>query len=690
MKKKLVIILSFIMMMFAYGKDNNIKKDNYKIVKIVINNIKEIPEATLLSKMVSKEGKNFSTEKMVQDYKTLRELEYIADVKLSPEYYNEGVKLIVNVKEKENIKEILREKGIIPVSDRENISKTAVIKGINFYGNYETSSKKLSKLIPLEIGGYYSNNKLKEGYRKLVESGYFRQITPDIEEANGGIVIDFYFTENPKIKKVNVIGNTVYSTEEINSIIETKPKTVLNYNVLRKDREAIIKKYSQDGYVLARVEDMSLNKKLELNIYLKEGMVKDVKFQKMVTKQKGQRREAEDTVLKTEDYLISREIEIEKGKVFNINEYNRTSANLTRLGYIKSVKYEARDVSDSVDSKEIVLLVEEDRTARIQGAISYGSELGVMGTLSLEESNWKGKGQKASLSFEKSDDSYSSFSLNFTDPWIKDTDRISWGWSLYRNKYENDDSEAFNKIETYGLSANVGKGITKNVRINLGNKFEYVQTDPSQETGSTTDGGTVKYYSDDYFLYSIYPSISYDTRNSYLNPTRGEYYKWQVEVGYAGGVDSDAFTNTTLEARKYYPGFTKNNTFATRAVFGIQSDSTKESQRYWVGGSSTLRGYDGGDFRGSNKFIVNLENRTQFNDVLGGVLFLDVGRAWDYDGIDQGYTNDENFPDDIAYTAGVGLRINTPMGPLRFDFGWPLGDDDVSGMQFYFNMGQSF
>lgn len=690
MRKKLVIVLSFVMMMFAYGSDNNVKGENYKIEEIVINNVREIPKATLLSKLVSKKGNDFSTDKMVKDYKTLKELDYIKDVKLYPKYYNEGVKLVIDIREKENVKEILRKTGIIPVSDRENISKSAVIKGINFYGNYETPSKKLSKLIPLEIGGYYSNNKLKEGYRKLVESGYFRQITPDIEEVNGGIVIDFYFTENPRIKKINIIGNTVYKTEEIEKIIETKSKTILNYNVLRKDKEAIIKKYSQDGYVLARVQDMSLNKKSELNIFLKEGLVKDVKFQKMVTKQKGQRREAEDTVLKTKDYLIEREIEIEKGKVFNINEYNKTSENLIRLGYIKSVKYEVRDIPNSKDSKEIILLVEEDRTARIQGAISYGSELGVMGTLSLEENNWKGKGQRASLSFEKSDDSYSSFSLNFKDPWVKDTDRISWGWSLYRNKYENDDSEAFNEIETYGISANVGKGLSKKVRLNLGTKLEYVQTDPSQSTGTTTDGDTVDYYEDDYFLYSIYPSISYDTRNSYLNPTKGEYYKWQVEVGYAGGVDSDAFTNTTLEGRKYYPGFTKKNTFATRAVFGIQSDSTKESQRYWVGGSSTLRGYDGGDFRGTKKFIVNLENRTQFNDVLGGVVFMDVGRAWDYKGIDQGYTDDESFPDDIAYTVGLGLRINTPMGPLRFDFGWPIGDDEVSGMQFYFNMGQSF
>lgn len=148
--------------------------------------------------------------------------------------------------------------------------------------------------------------------------------------------------------------------------------------------------------------------------------------------------------------------------------------------------------------------------------------------------------------------------------------------------------------------------------------------------------------------------------------------------------------------RTYHRGFFKKNTFAYRAVFGIQSDSTKESQWYWVGGSSTLRGYDGGTFRGKQKFTASIENRTEFNDVLGGVLFFDFGRAWNYKkGIDLGYKNsredaESDFPDDIAMAAGVGLRINTPMGPLRFDFGWPIGDEKESGMQFYFNMGQSF
>ena len=334
-----------------------------------------------------------------------------------------------------------------------------------------------------------------------------------------------------------------------------------------------------------------------------------------------------------------------------------------------------------------------------QGAVSYGSELGLLGMLSLEETNWKGRGQDLSLNFEKSDEDYTSFSINFSDPWIKDTDRISWGWSLYRNEYENDDSRAFNKIETSGFRVNVGKGLSKYVRLNLSGKVEYVETSPL-DFSELRPSEKEKYYDDKYWVYSLTPSISYDTRNSRFDPTKGEFFKFGVELGYATGEEADYFANTTFEARKYHRGFTKDNTFAYRLVLGIQTDGTKESQRYWVGGGSTLRGFDGGDFKGTQKAVINIENRTRFNDVLGGVVFFDIGRAWNYKGIDQGYMGnpddpnsvsyDEKFPDDFAMSAGVGLRINTPMGPLRFDFGWPIGSDRRSGMEFYFNMGQSF
>ena len=590
---------------------------------------------------------------------------------------------------------MLEKKGIIPLSERGKVDTSLLVNSVEFIGNHYVSTKELMEKVPVKVGSYFSKNKVIEGHKNLIESGYFRDVIPDAVKSGKGVKVIYEVMENPILNGVNIIGNTVYTTEDLMKVIKTEPGKIFNINTIRGDRDRIIQKYQDGGYVLAEVTDIGLNGNLELEIYLSEGVVRNIEFKKMVTKQKGARRKATDDVLKTKDYVIAREVEFKENEIFNSKAYDETVQNLMRLGHFKNVKYEVRDIPGDPDGKNIVLLLDEERTAILQGAISYGSEIGLLGTISIKDTNWKGKGQELGFTFEKSDEDYTSFSINFYDPWIKDTDRISWGWSIYKNSYEDDDSAIFNEIDTIGAKFNVGKGITKNIRLSLGTKLEYVEetSDHSKfENGYWKNPSGVKAegLDDKYYIWSLFPSITYDTRNHFWNPTAGEYARLQLEGGYASGYEGDMFGNITLELRKYHAGFFKKNTFAYRVVGGIMTDSTKEGQRFWVGGGSTLRGYDGGFYKGTKKLVGTIENRTQLNDILGFVVFFDAGRAWDYRGRDLSYQHDDSFANDIAMAAGVGLRINTPIGPLRFDFGWPIRNDDTSGMEFYFNMGQSF
>ena len=694
MRKQLVALMLFLLGLLSFAAESN-----YSIKKIEVVNNREIPYEIILDVMVSKEGNKFVTENMIEDYKNIKGLEYVADVAVQPVVYDGGIKLIVNVLENRDAKSVLEKSGIIPLSERGKVDTSLLVNSVEFVGNQYVSKDELTKLVPAKVGGYFSKNKIIEGHKNLIESGYFRDVIPDVVKSGNGVKIIYSVMENPVLNGVNIIGNTVYSTDELLKVIKTEPGKVFNINTIREDRDRILRKYQDDGYTLTEVVDVVINGNLELEIYLSEGKVRDIQFKKMVTKQKGARRKPTDDVLKTKDYVIERELEFSKDEIFNSKKYDESVKNLMRLGHFKNVKYEARPIPGDPDGRTIVLLFDEERTAILQGAISYGSEIGLLGTLSIKDTNWKGKGQELGVTFEKSDEDYSSFSINFYDPWIKDTDRISWGWSIYKNTSEDDDSALFNRIDTIGAKFNVGKGITKNVRLGIGTKLEYVEEEADKDKFEYKNGNyywkegnhsEVKGMDDKYFIWSIFPSITYDTRNHFWNPTAGEYVKLQLEGGYANGYDGDVFGNVTLELRKYHRGFFKNNTFAYKVVGGIMTDSTKEGQRFWVGGGSTLRGYEGGFFKGTQKLVGTIENRTQFNDILGFVVFFDAGRAWKYAGRAQDYHNDGNFPDEVATTAGVGLRLNTPIGPLRFDFGWPVGNKMDDGMEFYFNMGQSF
>lgn len=696
MKKHLIGIISLVASIVSFGAEGE-----YLVKGVEFKNLNEIPQDVLIQKMSLKKGQMFSTEGLLKDYNNIKKSDYIDELAIYPQIYDGGIKLVVDVKEKKDTKELLEKQGILPASERERVDTTLVVSSLEIIGSVNVPVNEVAKKIPIKVGGYFSKNKIIRGQRELLETGMYREVIPDVYQYPEGLVVVYSVIENPIINGVQIEGNTKYTTEELKSLINIEPGKVLNLNNLRDARDKILKKYNEDGYVLAEIEDIDLTGANDLTIVINEGTVDKVNFTKMVTKQKGQRRKATDTLLKTRDYVVEREIEIQPGEVFNINDYNETVSNLMRTGYFKNVKYETKAAPGENQGVDLVLLLEEERTATLQGAVSYGSEIGLLGMLSVKDMNWQGKGQELGVTFEKSDRNYTSFSINFSDPWIKGTDRISWGWSLYKNEYENSDSVLFNETDTYGAKLNIGKGLTKNLRVGLGTKAEYIteKADKSElaKYNNNNENGEnlLDKWGDkrSYGLFSIYPSITYDTRNSYWNPTSGWYGKYQVEIGYADTIDSGTFANTTLEFRKYHRGLFKNNTFAYRAVGGVMTTTTPESQRFWVGGGSTLRGYDGGYYQGTQKVTATIENRTQINDVLGFVIFSDIGRAWDYQGEDPGYLNEKReakFPDDIGTTVGVGLRVNTPVGPLRFDFGWPVGNSEESGMKFYFNMGQSF
>ena len=685
MRKYLIGIATVLMFCSSFAEKAMGMNSNYVVKEIEFEGNKEIPEDVIRSLMSTKIGDKFSTQKLIEDYNSINSEKYVDKLYLTSEVINGGLKVNVKLEESKDIKSILSKKGIIPNSEKDMGKVKSLIQKISFNGINYSPQKEIVKKMKLKIGSLASKLKIGATREELLKTGYFSQVKVRIKEYDGKIEVIFDVIENPLVSEINIVGNTIFTTEKILSLLKSKPGKILNIGEVRADEEEIRRLYYNDGYILMDVKIESKTGS-DLNFFISEGKIRDIYLKKMITKNRGSRRKASDNLLKTKKFVIEREISLEKDKIFNVNDYKETSENLKRTGQFKNIKYDTNIIPGDPDGRNITLLLEEEKTASLQGAISYGSEIGLLGMIAVKESNWGGRGQNLGISFEQSDESYSSFSVDFFDPWIKDTDRVSWGWGLYKTDSEIDESILFNEIDTYGAKLNVGKGFGKYTRLSLGLKMEHITE--KNVNGSKTD---------EYYLASLYPSLTYDTRNNYLNPTSGNYLKLQLEVGYADGYDAGEFGNITFEGRTYHRGFFKKNTFSYRIVTGVMTETTKESQRFWVGGNN-MRGYEAGYFQGTKKIVATMENRTQFNDILGLVFFADAGRAWDQNGRDPGYRGykdkefSDKFADDIALSAGVGLRITTPIGPLRFDFGWPVGKKigKTDGMQFYFNMGQSF
>lgn len=99
MRKQLLVLLTFLFSLLAFGDDAN-----YQVKEIEVTNNREVPVEVVQSVMESRVGENYSTTKMVEDYKRIKNLSYIEDVVIYPKIYDAGIKLSIEIKEKEDSK----------------------------------------------------------------------------------------------------------------------------------------------------------------------------------------------------------------------------------------------------------------------------------------------------------------------------------------------------------------------------------------------------------------------------------------------------------------------------------------------------------------------------------------------------------------------------------------------------------
>lgn len=664
--KKIVLILVFLLSFIGVKA-----MESLTVTAIEINNNKEIPEEVIESNMKLKKDSKYTANQMVQDYISLKNLEYIKDLKIYPEIYNKGIKLKINIEEIENVKELLQNKNIVPLSEREKIDKSLIVKSIGVTGNINISEEDIINNIPINIGSYFSKTKVVEGKNNIMNMGYFKDVNPNVLKYNDGIYIRYNIIENPVINGIEITGNTLISSEELLEGIETEIGKVYNVNSLKKDTDFIIKKYHSKGYVLASIADLDMDANSILRLKISEGILRKIQFKKMTNNEEENKKEE---VLKTRGFVLKREVELEIGEVFQLDKFQSTVKNIFRTGYFKSVNQEFnRDPSDP-DGVELILVLDENKSGSVQGSLSYGSSVGIVGSISINDNNFRGKAQTLTLSGEISSENRKLYELTFSDPWIKGTDRLSFSTGIYKKVTENSDESETDKL---GLKLSFGKGLGKYYRVRLSTNFEKVKEyDDDRKIDITSD------YGGDYNIIKIGPSFFYDTRNNYLNATDGNYLKLSIEYGKVLGGKS--YFATELEGRKYHRFLFDKMTMAYRGILGGTGNNTPSSQLYDVGGGNSLRGYQSGEFEdGYVKFVGNIENRIQIESNFQFVLFYDIGRAWE---------NSDLFKkaDDLKQNYGIGLRIDTPLGPLRFDYGWPIGDKDKNSGEFHFNIGQMF
>lgn len=669
---------------------SEVNVESLRVGNISITNLFELPEELIRQNLPVKEGDKYSNKSLSEIYLALKRLDYISNVNVYPQINGNVVNLTVEVDEQINAGQIYGKE----LNDKELRKQTEyIISNVDMEGTTSLNKQEFLKDLPVKVGNYFTPQDAIDGAQKIFRSGYFSSVEPKVDRTvDNTISIVYAVQENPVITDVQFFGNTLYTQDELKQALGVKEGQILNGNLLNPDKNGVTELYSKNGYTLARIETINVSEQGNVQIGLSEGMVSSVTFNKSQREETGKRKSKNGAELRTKPYVFERAMAIKPGEIFETRTVEATIRELYRTGIFTNIEPVLTGDTNDPNARHVEFLVEERPTASINGSISYGTSVGLVGGIKLADSNFLGKGQEASLNLEASNRGDKTFEISLFDPWIKGTERVQGGGSIYW-KESRDKDAAPNEVErvrNIGTRWTVGKGLNDKIFARVSARFDHYK----ETLGN-------KQHNDKYNLIAITPQLIYDSRDNSFSPTKGIYTTFSYEKGDLI-KDKRKYDQFEADLRAYHPTFFKDkNVMAYRVVWGKTGSGTPQALRYSVGGAETIRGYEYGAFDGFDKFHATVENRTKINDTLQLVAFFDIGNAWqNVQTMPSGakiYSPDRKSAGDfkdLKKGYGIGVRLNTPMGPLRFDYGWPLDEAEKgkgkTGGKFYFSFGQTF
>ena len=529
----------------------------------------------------------------------------------------------------------------------QQVGKTIV--EINFSGATEATEKAARSALAMHVGDAVTEEGLVKDRDAIYATGYFYDLYPMFEQVPEGVVLTYNVLENPELKEVKIEGNTVESTEALMGLVTVKNGELLNSRTLQENVQAIQEKYRADGYILAKITDLNIAQDGTLTIKISEGVLEGYRV-------KGNK--------KTKEYVILREMRQKVGEPFNANLARRSMQRVYNLGFFEDVNVK---MNPGIEPNAVImeLDVKEKRTGSFGIGAGYSSSDGMVGMVSVSDTNFRGMGDTISLSYEMSGDDTDArgYTFMYRRPWL-DKKETAGTLRVYNRTYEYDDyDENGNHKESFMRKYSGGEFTLSRPMSEYSTNFVTLRSRQDKyvkhtETGNAGDrsGNTTWIKNNFGTTRSLTLEHVTDTRDNVYEPTTGARASLSAEFAGLGG---DFNYQKYIAGDAHYLKAGRSQVFVLRGQYGISKGSISEYSQFRVGGQDTIRGYREDQFRGTRMALVSAEYRFPIVSKVTGALFTDYGGAW----------NSGFMPENLHASVGVGLGLNTPIGPLRLDYG---------------------
>jgi len=498
-----------------------------------------------------------------------------------------------------------------------------------------------------------------------------------VDDKSLDILIEIDEGAQYKVGKVTVTGDLMYPEEKLLALVKLKPGDIFSRAVLRESILALTDVYADNGYAYANVAPLTNKDKknllIDLNLEVEQGI--QVYVERIEIKGNT----------KTRDKVIRREIPLLEGNLYSAKKVKEANRRIRNLGFFDEVNVTNKPGSE--ESKTVLGVdVAEKPTGTFSVGVGYSSADRLLAQGSLSQDNFMGYGVRLSLSGSVGSTS-DTYSLGISDPHFLDSD-WTLGGEIYKSSREYDDYDD----QRTGGSIRAGHPVTRNSKAYLTYRYEQQEI---LNIASTVDPEDPWIQARKSTLSSITTEWIRNSTDYYQDPSRGGITKLSLEYAGLGGTED--FVKSKIEHRHFFPMFWKT-VFSVHGELGYvvstNDDDVSITEKFFLGGIRTLRGFQSrevgptdanGNYIGGEKMgYFNFEYLFPIYKDLGlkGVLFYDTGNAW---------TEDEDFFTDMRNSVGAGIRWQSPLGPLRFEWGYNLSPrDDEKQSVFEFTIGKAF